>query len=82
MGLATADQANGGLYAIGIHHLGGQVVDATEELGHEGILRATIELLRLAHLLDVTGAKQRQPIGEGERFLLAVTDKDGPYPRP
>ena len=65
---------------MAVHHLGRQIVDPAEKFRHEAVLWAAIELLRLPRLLDVTGPKQRQPVGEGERLLLAVADEDGPMP--
>ena len=80
MRLVATNDPERRLHAVAVHHLGSQIVDPAEKLRHEAVLRAAIELLWLAHLFDVTGAKQRQPIGEGKRLLLAVADEDGANP--
>src|SRR5690606_30694006 len=51
MGLGARYHSQRCLDAVAIHHLGSQIVDPAQKLGHEAVLRAAIKLLRLSHLL-------------------------------
>lgn len=73
-GLRTAQHMITKLDMLAAQGIGFQQVAAANEIGHEIIVRRTVDGLRIANLLDATGLHHHHPVGHGERFFLVVSD--------
>ena len=57
-------------------HGAGDDVALPDEIGHKGILRLIVDLLRRAHLLDVALVHNHDGVRHGQGLLLVVGDVD------